>query len=181
MTDAREIDNLARALQIEAAKFNEAAPTVNNLLQLADEKLEAANPGVEFWLPQFFDQTEDEKLWAGNELQGDEHVIGFFFHAYQVGYARIGEGWGLASRVVEVEKRDSGPQQVIVQPWRRLADGGPIPIPLAGSAKAVPLRNAPMTVRIEALGSLPEIFKGLTELLGKRNLAVANATKQLKQ
>lgn len=178
MTDVNDIDRLASALQSEAEKLNNSSPAVNELLKGAEEKLTTANPGIELWLENMIERTEDVELWGGEDQYGESKQIGKFFLAYQVGFARVADGWGLAARIVEKQTKSQFDSGTFVRPWRRL--GADSDTTVTG-AKVVPLRNAPMSVRIEALGLVPQIFKRLTKLVIERNEAIANATKQLKK
>ena len=178
MTDANDIDRLAEALQSEAEKLNNSSPAVNELLKAAEEKLTSANPGIELWLDNMLERTEEVELWGEEDQYGESKQIGKFFLAYQVGFARVAEGWGFAARIVEKQSRNQFDSGVFVRPWRRL--GAESDASITG-AKVVPLRNAPMGVRIKALGLVPEIFKKLTALVIERNEAIVNATKQFRK
>jgi hypothetical protein len=178
MTDANDIDKLASALLSEAQKLNDSSPVVNELLTAAEQRLITANPGIELWLDNMLERTEDAELWGEEDQQGESRQIGKYFLAYQVGFARVADGWGFAARIVEKQSRNQFDSGVFVRPWRRL--GADSEASVTGT-KVVPLRNAPMGVRIKALGLVPEIFKRLTALVIERNEAIVNATKQYKK
>lgn len=174
MTNAKEIDDLFMVLQTEANKFNAASPTVKLLLDLADQRLRTANPGVAAWLNNLLEPSENEEWWSDEDSNGESHRLGVEFEAYQVGFARVGDGWGLASRTVQVNRFDEDPSndRIVVTNWHQLGE-------MAGThEKTVPIGNAPMGVRIAALELLPDLFRRLTEKVRQRNAAIESATKR---
>ncbi|MFZ0680055.1 hypothetical protein [Candidatus Binatus sp.] len=183
MTSKNEIDDLARALQTEADKYNKTSPNVTQLLGHADERFAEANPGVAAWLDNLIEKSDEDIWWSDQrDYQGDYSKLGITFEAYQVGYARVGEGWGLASRVVRVNRRDGDGQegqQLIVTKWHQVGER------VVGAAtindKVVPIRNAPMAVRIRALALVPKLLRELTDQVRTRNAAIEEATKRLEK
>lgn len=182
MTDAKEIDDLANALQAEADKFNKASPRVTELLKLADERIGAANPGLEVWLNNYLEPGEDDEWWSDEDEDGESRRLGVTYEAYQVGYARVSDGWGLASRVVRVQTdNDYTDDKRFVVQWHRIGEPPKARFGEDSPEKVVPLRNAPMGVRIKALQLIPQLLKELTEKLRERNAAIEGASKQLKK
>ncbi len=190
--DAKKIADLAATLKAESETLNEASPSVNELVELAEAKLREANPGIEEWLPDLICPTETEPLTAAFEFDASE-AVGSQCEAYQIGYARVsGSDWGLAARTVQKQTlgggyrfdSDSRSTGIYVTPWHRVGTGK-VASATAEKEKpeqplVVPLRNAPLDVRIAALGKLPELFTRLTKRVRAMKETIGELTKQLK-
>jgi hypothetical protein len=71
MVDAEEkIENALSRLNHCGSEFNRNADSVNQLLELADQRLVASGAEVEYWLPKLFEPTEVEEVNVGED-QGD--------------------------------------------------------------------------------------------------------------
>ena len=167
MAGAKGIDALVSKLQEESSKLNKNAESVNDLLATFESRLNAASPGIDCWLNVDIEPTDESDVYDERD-----DTLAFSRHeAYRLGYTRLGEKWGLASRVVEVRSHGT----VTTLTWHR--PGEPH---IPDQPKVVSIVQAPLAVRIRALELLPNLFEALISKARQRNETIERASSILK-
>jgi hypothetical protein len=172
MVNVNEIDSIISKLEIETSKFHKNAQIVNGLLERAEGKLVALRPGVKYWLSADIERSETADEYAETDEGGEVIKAYTFYEAYRIGFDRLSdEAWGLVAKVVEV--RTNGSEHTL--PWHRPGEGYSTHAP----DKAVPIKNAPMTVRIAALEHIIELIERIMKVVAKRNSVIEKAASLL--
>jgi hypothetical protein len=93
MSDLQDLDTLSK-------RINVASDELNKALQTIQDKLNALSLGVEVWLTSESDEL-DEKISGSTEN-------GRVLQTQELGYGRLGDGWGLLVRRCSYEQDFDG-------------------------------------------------------------------------
>ena len=88
MTDV-ELSKLLSDLELTAKKLNDASGRVNSILLSCEQKIRTSNLGIEIWLPNAVDLSDDSEF----EFEPSPCV------SAQLGFAKIENVWCLAARI----------------------------------------------------------------------------------
>jgi len=116
------------------AQLNEGTEELNEAIAIIERRINETKAGVSVWLDHFLNESD----------QDDEGLT----TAYQLGYAKLRDGWHLAARHVTIkhEGGDAGTWEIVE------------------TSEPTPLATAPRGVRVGAA----DLFEDLVEALADR-------------
>jgi hypothetical protein len=139
MTDVEFTQKLAE-LSSRSKVLNQKSDSINAVIERLQAHLKEFAPGLEVWLDD--DALEEDRRLVRNEVDDTGHARAIFT---ELGYARIGNVWGVAVRYSHYEYDEDDELKFL---W---------------SQDPLPLQTASRRLRIEALKHFPKLVDAIIE------------------